>query len=42
MLLASSIASFGVRMVMKTTTGPKISTWATVDAGETSLRSVGG
>ena len=32
MLLASSTASAGVRNVISTTTGPKISTWAIVDA----------
>ena len=41
-LLASSTASAGVRKVMLTSTGPKISTWATVDAGATSVNSVGG
>ena len=41
-LFASSTASFGVRNVMLTSTGPKISTWAIVAAGETSVNSVGG
>src|SRR6266566_2243951 len=41
-LLASSTASFGVRNVMLTRTGPKISIWAIVAAGETSVNSVGG
>src|SRR5207247_2680269 len=34
-LLASSTASAGVRKVIETSTGPKISTWAKVAAGET-------
>ena len=41
-LLASSTASTGVRKLMSTTTGPKISTCAIVAAGETSVNSVGG
>ncbi len=41
-LLASSTASAGVRNVIETTTGPKISTCAMVDDGETSVKSVGG
>ncbi len=41
-LFASSTASAGVRKLMSTTTGPKISTWAMVAAGETSVKSVGG
>src|SRR3954454_21261787 len=41
-LLASSTASAGVRKVMSTTTGPKISTCAMVAAGATSVKSVGG
>ena len=42
MLLASAIASSGVRNVMATATGPKISTSAMVEAGATSVNSVGG
>jgi hypothetical protein len=41
-LLASSTASVGVRKLMSTTTGPKISTCAMVAAGDTSVKSVGG
>src|SRR5712691_3411025 len=41
-LLASSTASAGVRNVIETSTGPKISTWAMVAAGETFVNSVGG
>jgi hypothetical protein len=41
-LLASCTASAGVRKVIDTSTGPKISTWAMVAAGETSVKSVGG
>src|SRR3989442_8450714 len=41
-LFASSTASCGVRNVMLTSTGPKISTCAIVAAGETSVNSVGG
>ena len=41
-LLASSTASAGVRKLMLTSTGPKISTCATVEAGETLVNSVGG
>jgi hypothetical protein len=41
-LLASSTASAGVRKVIDTSTGPKISTWAMVEEGETSVNSVGG
>src|SRR5882762_2634737 len=41
-LFASSTASLGVRNVMLTSTGPKISTCAIVAAGETSVNSVGG
>src|SRR5712691_3225843 len=41
-LLASSTASAGVRNVMETSTGPKISTWAMVAAGETLVNKVGG
>ena len=41
-LLASATASAGVRNVMETSTGPKISTWAIVAEGETSVNSVGG
>ena len=42
MLLASAIASAGVRKVIATSTGPKISTWAMVAEGATSVNSVGG
>src|SRR6059036_698951 len=41
-LLASSTASDGVRNVIATSTGPKISTWAMVAAGDTFVNSVGG
>src|SRR5712671_4291384 len=41
-LLASSTASAGVRNVIETSTGPKISTWAMVAAGETLVNKVGG
>src|SRR3989440_12458772 len=41
-LLASSTASTGVRNVIETSTGPKISTWAMVAAGDTFVNSVGG
>src|SRR5258705_11629722 len=41
-LLANSTASFGVRNVMLTSTGPKISIWAIVAAGEAAVNSVGG
>src|SRR5229473_7421712 len=41
-LLASSTASVGVRNVIETSTGPKISTWAMVAAGETLVNNVGG
>src|SRR5712691_5677384 len=41
-LFASSTASFGVRNVMLTSTGPKISICAIVAAGETSVNKVGG
>src|SRR6266576_1438418 len=41
-LFASSTASFGVRNVMLTSTGPKISICAIVAAGDTSVKSVGG
>src|SRR5260370_579479 len=41
-LLASAMASAGVRKVIETSTGPKISTCAMVAAGETSGKSVGG
>src|SRR2546421_3153646 len=41
-LLASSTASAGVRNVIDTSTGPKISTWAMVAAGATLVNSVGG
>src|ERR1051325_4629528 len=41
-LLGSSTASAGVRNVIATSTGPKISTWAIVAAGATSVNSVGG
>src|SRR6266850_425958 len=41
-LLASSTASAGVRNVIETSTGPKISTWAMVAAGDTFVNSVGG
>src|SRR2546426_3550324 len=41
-LLASSTASAGVRNVIETSTGPKISTWAMVAAGDTFVNRVGG
>src|SRR6059036_754735 len=41
-LLASATASAGVRNVIETSTGPKISTWAIVADGATSVNSVGG
>src|ERR1043166_4167092 len=41
-LLASATLSSGVRNVIATSTGPKISTWAMVDEGCTSVNSVGG
>jgi hypothetical protein len=41
-LLASATASAGVRNVIATSTGPKISTCATLDEGATSVNSVGG
>jgi hypothetical protein len=41
-LFASSTASTGVRKVISTTTGPKISTCAIVAAGATSVNRVGG
>src|SRR5690606_41974233 len=41
-LLASSTASAGGRKVVDTSTGPKISTSGTVEAGCTSVSSVGG
>jgi len=41
-LLASATDSSGVRKVIATITGPKISTRATVDAGWTPVSSVGG
>src|SRR5947208_16487903 len=41
-LLASSTASVGVRNVIDPSTGPKISTWAMVAAGDTFVNSVGG
>src|SRR5689334_19777023 len=41
-LFASSTASPGVRNVIVTSTGPKISTWATVAAGDTLVNRVGG
>jgi hypothetical protein len=41
-LFEISTASAGVRNVISTTTGPKISTWAIVAAGDTSVKSVGG
>ncbi len=42
MLLASWIASFGVRKVVRVTTGPKISSLARIEAGSTPVASVGG
>ena len=41
-LLASAIASAGVRKLIATSTGPKISTWATVAEGATPVSRVGG
>src|SRR5881409_1191056 len=41
-LLASSTASAGVRNAIETSTGPKISTWAMVAAGDTFVNRVGG
>ena len=41
-LLASATDSSGVRNVIDTRTGPNISTWAIVDDGATSVKSVGG
>src|SRR2546426_5397107 len=41
-LLASSTASAGVRNVIATSTGPKISTWAIVAAGATFVNKEGG
>ena len=41
-LLASATASSGVRKLIATSTGPKISTRAQVEAGETLVSSVGG
>ena len=41
-LLASATASLGVRKVIVTSTGPKISTCATLDEGATLVKSVGG
>src|SRR6266581_2345802 len=41
-LFASSTASLGVRRLIATRTGPKISTCAIVAAGETSVNRVGG
>ena len=41
-LFASCTASAGVRKVIETSTGPKISTCAIVDDGATSVKSVGG
>jgi len=41
-LFASSMASSGVRKVIATSTGPKISTWAMVAAGATPVNRVGG
>src|SRR5207249_7692359 len=41
-LFASSTASLGVRKLIATRTGPKISTCAIVAAGETSVNRVGG
>src|SRR5256884_9406023 len=41
-LFANSTASPGVRNVIETSTGPKISTWAIVAAGDTFVNSVGG
>ena len=42
MLLASAIASSGVRNVIEARTGPKISTVAAVEAGATPVSSDGG
>ena len=41
-LFASATASSGVRKVMDTSTGPKISTCAIVELGATFVKSVGG
>ena len=41
-LFASATASLGVRKVMLTSTGPKISTCAIVALGLTPVKSVGG
>ena len=41
-LFANATASSGVRNVMLTSTGPKISTCAMVDDGATLVKSVGG
>ena len=41
-LLARATASAGVRKVMDTSTVPKISTWAIVADGATSVNRVGG
>jgi hypothetical protein len=41
-LFASATASDGVRKVIETSTGPKISTCAIVDDGETPVNKVGG
>src|SRR5207245_4324006 len=41
-LLASSTASAGVRNVIETSTGPNISTWERVAAGDTFVNRVGG
>jgi hypothetical protein len=41
-LFASATASSGVRNVIDTSTGPKISTCAMVLAGDTFVKSVGG
>src|SRR5438094_5777654 len=41
-LFANSTASPGVRNVIETSTGPKISTWAMVAAGDTFVHNVGG
>src|SRR5213595_146329 len=41
-LFANSTASAGVRNVIETSTGPKISTWAMVAAGDTFVNRVGG
>jgi hypothetical protein len=41
-LFASATASEGVRNVIDTSTGPKISTCAIVDDGDTPVKRVGG